>query len=215
MPHGSHVVPGRAGRGTRAVRRGARLVPMRPGLRTRLLVLLVCALACTTAPATAAPSDPVPGPVPGQRAGAGADARTAVGDRRPPFTLPADGEVVRLFLAPAVRWGAGHRGVDVTVTDGVVRAPADGTVTWAGHVVDRGVLTITHAGGLRTSLEPVAALHPVGTTVGRGDPVALLEDRRHGRCTEACVHWGVRDGDVYVDPLRLLAPVTVRLLPWT
>lgn len=167
----------------------------------------------------------------------------AAGSSGAVFTLPVpDGTVLRLFLAPAVRWGPGHRGVDLAVPTvptvptvpsvpsvphgthgGVVRAPADGTVTFAGHVVDRGVLTITHPGGLRSSLEPVVALHPVGTTVRRGEAVAVVEPGI-GHCPSSCVHWGVRRGTgrpdgsgtdwEYVDPLSLLAPREVRLLPW-
>jgi hypothetical protein len=29
----------------------------------------------------------------------------------------------------------------------------------------------------------------------------------------ACLHWGLRRGEVYLDPLSLLAPPEVRLLP--
>lgn len=149
-------------------------------------------------------------------------------ERRPEpvVSLPVDGEVLRLFVAPAVRWGPGHRGVDlVAPPDGVVRAPADGTLVFVGRVVDRGVLTLDHGDGRRSSFEPVTALKPVGTEVRRGDPVAAVEpDGLH--CAVPCVHWGVRraagaagpghDGEpwVYIDPLSLLGPPRVRLLPW-
>jgi hypothetical protein len=36
----------------------------------------------------------------------------------------------------------------------------------------------------------------------------------HGGCpVEACLHWGVRRGETYLDPLTVLRPPRVRLLP--
>src|SRR4051812_9381922 len=47
----------------------------------------------------------------------------------------------RRYEAPAHRYGAGHRGVDVRPMDaGEVRAPAAGTVAFSGPVAGRGVL---------------------------------------------------------------------------
>ena len=67
---------------------------------------------------------------------------------RPPVIAPFD--------PPEVRWGAGHRGVDLGATIGQeVLAPAAGVVTFRGVVVDRGVLVIETLGGLRTTFEPV------------------------------------------------------------
>lgn len=164
-----------------------------------MAVVLAYALTCGLATAAAPTGDVAPA-----RAG---DPPTTL------YAMPADGAVLRLFVRPAVRWGPGHRGVDVASSDGAVVAPADGVVTWAGHVVDRGVLTITHADGLRSSFEPVTALTAVGTAVRRGERVAVVEsDGAH--CRTVCVHWGVRRGTEYLDPLTLVAPRQVRLLPW-
>jgi murein DD-endopeptidase MepM/ murein hydrolase activator NlpD len=115
--------------------------------------------------------------------------------------------VSRRFEAPPQPWSPGHRGVDLTATVGqVVMAPADGVVTFAGRVVDRGVLTVRHLGGLRSSVEPVSALLPVGTPVRRGEPIGTVSADR-GHCPPAtCLHWGVRRGEAYVDPLSLLGP---------
>ncbi|PID54276.1 MAG: peptidase M23, partial [Micrococcales bacterium] len=64
--------------------------------------------------------------------------------------------VSRAFDPPPRRWLAGHRGIDMPAAEGTpVLAPRQGTVTFAGTVVDRGVVTITHPDGLRSSLEPV------------------------------------------------------------
>lgn len=127
------------------------------------------------------------------------------------YRAPTVGSVLRLFDPPAHRWSTGHRGVDIASDDGVVGAPGAGVITFSGTVVDRGVVTITHADGLRTSLEPVADAPPAGTTVQAGDPVGVVE--AVGHCRRACVHWGVRRGETYLDPLSLLGREPVVLLP--
>lgn len=127
--------------------------------------------------------------------------------------LPVQGAVlVRGFEEPAVRWGPGHRGVDLAVTVGTpVGSPAAGVVVFAGRVVDREVITVRHADGLRSSLEPVSADVAVGAAVAPGDVVGHLGTGGH--CT-GCLHWGVRDGERYLDPLSLLgSDGVVRLLP--
>ncbi|PFG35961.1 peptidase M23-like protein [Flavimobilis soli] len=123
------------------------------------------------------------------------------------------GGVVHGFDPPAQAWLAGHRGVDLTASVGdVVRSPADGVVTFAGPVAGRGVLVVTHDDGLRTSLEPVDATVARGSRVSAGDPVATLSTDP-GHCTPAaCLHWGVRAGETYVDPLALLGRVRIVLL---
>nr|WP_297425540.1 M23 family metallopeptidase [uncultured Actinotalea sp.] len=128
-------------------------------------------------------------------------------------TLPVDDtRLLRAFAAPSVRWGPGHRGVDLAADVGApVRAPADGVVVVARRVVERDVLTVLHADGLRSSLEPVDADVAVGTPVRAGQVVGRLATGGH--CA-GCLHWGVRDGERYVDPLGLLdGDVVVRLLP--
>jgi murein DD-endopeptidase MepM/ murein hydrolase activator NlpD len=127
------------------------------------------------------------------------------------YRTPAVGRVLRLFDPPAQRWAAGHRGVDLASDDGIVSAPGAGVVTFSGTVVDRGVVTITHADGLRSSLEPVGDAPAAGTTVRAGDPVGTVESVGH--CSRACVHWGVRRGETYLDPLSLLGREPVVLLP--
>lgn len=119
-----------------------------------------------------------------------------------PVTGPV--RVLRPFVAPAQRWSPGHRGVDLALDEGgTVVAPGPGTVTVASGVVDRGVVTIAHPDGRRSSLEPVTATVAVGQPVAAGEPVGSLSDER-SHCTPACLHWGVREGDAYLDPLALL-----------
>jgi murein DD-endopeptidase MepM/ murein hydrolase activator NlpD len=121
--------------------------------------------------------------------------------------LAGEPAVLRDFRAPAQRWSPGHRGVDLAAAPGqVVTAPAAGVVAYAGVVVDRGVLAIAHAGGLRTSYEPVAALVAAGQPVRRGQAVARVTGGP-GHCAPAvCLHWGARRDGTYVDPLTLLRP---------
>jgi hypothetical protein len=52
----------------------------------------------------------------------------------------------------------------------------------------------------------------VGRRVTSGARIGTVEDGpRH--CPETCLHWGLLRGDVYLDPLTLLGPRPVRLLP--
>ncbi|MBU8742992.1 peptidoglycan DD-metalloendopeptidase family protein [Micrococcus luteus] len=131
-----------------------------------------------------------------------------------PVAGAAPGDVLRAFVAPERPWGRGHRGVDLAVPSGAaIRAPAAGRVVFAGVVVDRPVLTLEHADGTRSSLEPVEADVTVGAVVAAGDPVGRLAEASP-HCPRACVHWGVRepDGwrvgdaafDRYLDPLVLI-----------
>ena len=123
--------------------------------------------------------------------------------------------LVPFAAPPGTGTRAGHRGVDLAAAAGTaVRAPAAGVVVFAGRLVDRGVVSIDHGGGLRSSLEPVTASVVRGARVA---PVQLVGtvDAGHPRCAPAvCLHWGVRLDGEYLDPMLLLAPVRVRLLPW-
>lgn len=128
-----------------------------------------------------------------------------------PYGPPVPGALTRRFDPPAVPWGAGHRGVDLEAAPGdEVRSPAAGVVSFAGVVVGRGVVTVRHPDGLRSSLEPVTAAVRAGDVVAAGDLLGTLEPGG----THLGVHWGVRDGEVYRDPLGLLpAAGPVVLLP--
>jgi murein DD-endopeptidase MepM/ murein hydrolase activator NlpD len=131
-------------------------------------------------------------------------------------TLRESGLLVNDFAPPSVRWGAGHRGVDLATDAGAaVIAPSAGVVTFSGFVVDRPLVVITHADGLRSTLEPVAESPPVGTSVTSGTAVGVVPDAAQSHCAPvACVHWGVRRGTEYIDPLALVGAVEpIVLLP--
>ena len=141
-----------------------------------------------------------------------------VPDPADPFRWPLDGElrVVVAFDPPAKPWLPGHRGVDLAAAPAqLVYAAGPGTVAFAGHVAGVGVVSIDHAGGLRTTYEPVEpTVHP-GDRVIAGTPIGRIGARIDGCPTSeaACLHWGLRRGDVYLDPLALLGLGRVRLLP--
>ena len=126
----------------------------------------------------------------------------------------ASPEVVRAFDPPSQPWLAGHRGVDLSASDGAaVVSPGPGRVTYASSVAGRGVVVVAHPGGLRSTLEPVRAGVPVGTTVATGEVVGTLEDAP-GHCAPArCLHWGVLRGRTYLDPVLLVQRREVVLLP--
>ena len=116
--------------------------------------------------------------------------------------------MVRPFDPPAQPWLTGHRGVDLAAPPStVVCSAGPGTVLFAGRVAGRGVVSVTHAGGLRTTYEPVTASVRAGQVVARGDPLGRLEPGHPG------LHWGLRRGETYLDPLMLLGFGRVRLLP--
>jgi murein DD-endopeptidase MepM/ murein hydrolase activator NlpD len=131
-----------------------------------------------------------------------------------PWSRPVDGEVARPFDPPPDRYGAGHRGVDLAGAPGSpVRAAGDGVVVFAGMVAGRPVVSVDHAGGLRTTYEPVEPAVGAGQEVARGAVLGTLSGGHAGCPVAACLHWGLRRGEVYLDPLSLLAPPEVRLLP--
>ena len=124
--------------------------------------------------------------------------------------------VVHPFDPPAQVWSAGHRGVDLVAGPGtLVLAPCAGTVTFTGTVVDRPVMTVTCQDGLRSSVEPVLATVAVGDEVAPGDPVGTVVASAATHCAPTtCLHWGVRRGAQYLDPMSLLTGAgPVVLLP--
>ncbi|MFT3877620.1 MAG: peptidoglycan DD-metalloendopeptidase family protein [Propioniciclava sp.] len=124
---------------------------------------------------------------------------------------PLRGAVVRGFDPPEVAWGAGHRGVDVAGAVGAaVRAPRDGVISFAGAVAGRPVLVVDH-GETRTTLEPVTAAVAVGRRVSAGEVIGHLS-AGHACAAEACLHWGLKRGEEYLDPLVSVSD-GVRLLP--
>ncbi len=139
------------------------------------------------------------------------------GPRTGTFGWPLAGRpaVVRAFEAPALPYGSGHRGVDLaSVAAAPVLTAGAGTVVFAGVVAGRGVVSVDHPGGLRTTYEPVAPIVTAGDQVARGDQLGTVQLGHPGCTAPACLHWGVRRGPSdYLNPLRLVVMARVRLLP--
>jgi murein DD-endopeptidase MepM/ murein hydrolase activator NlpD len=162
----------------------------------RALVVLLSALVWLLAPA-----------------GALAEPTAPAGPARWAAPLPAL-TVTRPFDVLPSRYSAGHRGVDLAGAPGSpVLTAGDGVVAFAGMVAGRPVVSIDHAGGLRTTYEPVDPSVGAGQAVARGSPIGTLVAGHAGCPASACLHWGLRRGADYLDPIALLAPPPVRLLP--
>jgi murein DD-endopeptidase MepM/ murein hydrolase activator NlpD len=125
---------------------------------------------------------------------------------------PLAGPVVRGFDPPDQPWLAGHRGVDLlgNVGSDVVAAMA-GRVVFAGTLAGRGVVVVAH-GALRTTYLPVRPRVTVGDEVATGQLIGRLREG-HGCPGGWCLHWGLKRGDTYLDPLSLLEVGPLRLLP--
>ncbi|MFF3443695.1 murein hydrolase activator EnvC family protein [Streptosporangium sp. NPDC002721] len=122
-------------------------------------------------------------------------------------------QVLRGFAPPAQPWLAGHRGADLAASPGAeVRAAGAGTVGYAGPLANRGVVTVIHPGGLRTTYLPVQPSVRRGQAVAAGEVIGTLQDVP-GHCPAACLHWGLLRDRAYLDPLLLLGHGQVRLLP--
>ena len=122
----------------------------------------------------------------------------------------------RGFDPPATPWARGHRGVDLPARlGGPVLATGPGRVAFVGTVAGRGVVTIDHGNGLTTTYEPVSARVAVGDPVSAGQVVGVVGRGSH--CATTCLHWGLKQGDRYLDPVEADevpdGPGSLRLVP--
>jgi murein DD-endopeptidase MepM/ murein hydrolase activator NlpD len=138
------------------------------------------------------------------------------GGRARTFTWPLSPQpgVHRRFELPRDQYSRGHRGVDLLAAVGQpVLSVGEGVVAFSGVIAGRGVVTIRHADGLRTSYEPVDARLTSGSVVHRGDKIGVLS-RAAGHCVPlTCLHWGAISGQTYRDPLSLVSFGRPILLP--
>lgn len=122
-----------------------------------------------------------------------------------------DRAVGRSFEAPADPYGPGHRGVDLRAAVGAdVRAVAAGRVTFVGRVGGTPVVTIDH-GGERSTYQPVEARVRVGDAVDARQVIGTLLGT-HSHCAGACLHLGRIAGNLYLNPMELLAGGRFRLI---
>jgi Peptidase family M23 len=131
---------------------------------------------------------------------------------------PVSGAVVRPFVAPIAVYAAGHRGVDFAAAPSThVRAANDGTVSFAGDVAGSLHVVVAHTGGIRTSYSFLASADvQTGDPVRRGEVIGRAGGSAEGH-EPGVLHFGVRVGDRYVDPMLLFRPrdltQIVRLVP--
>jgi murein DD-endopeptidase MepM/ murein hydrolase activator NlpD len=171
-------------------------------LRSSALILAVITVIGTAGAGGAGGTSGAPSSVvSGTRAVWSADVAVA----SPQWNWPIAGAqaIARPYLAPATKYGAGHRGVDLAGAGDLI-APADGIVHFSGRVVDRGVLSIDHGGGLLSSYEPVETDLVAGDPVLRGDVIGEILP---GHCRSPCLHLGARIDGEYVSPLLHLGGV--------
>jgi murein DD-endopeptidase MepM/ murein hydrolase activator NlpD len=130
------------------------------------------------------------------------------------WPLPDPHHVERGFDPPPQPWLPGHRGVDLSGHAGEpVLAAGTGIVAFAGPVARVPVVSILHPDGLLTTYQPVHTLLQTGDPVVAGQPIGLLVSIGSHCSPAACLHWGLRRGADYLDPLALLHLNPVRLLP--
>ncbi|MDQ1482687.1 MAG: hypothetical protein QOF35_763, partial [Actinomycetota bacterium] len=123
-------------------------------------------------------------------------------------------EVLRPFEQPLHEWSRGHRGVDLLAALGQpVLSAGQGVVAFSGVVAGRGVVTVRHSGGLRTTYEPVDDRLESGASVARGARIGVLSPAPGHCAPQTCLHWGAISGRSYQDPLTLLGFGPPILLP--
>lgn len=123
-----------------------------------------------------------------------------------------DAPVTRVFDLKHGPYRAGHRGVDLLAPQGSrVIAPESGEVTFAGTVVDRPVLSLLISGRYLLSVEPVVTQLQPGDRVRRGETLGTVQGVGH--CAASCVHLGVREDGMYLNPVRFFGQFRPRLLP--
>ena len=76
-----------------------------------------------------------------------------------------------------------------------------------------GVVAVRHPGGLETTYEPVRAAVHAGARVLTGTVLGEVVAPGSHCAPAVCLHWGLRRGSAYLDPLSLVGAGQVRLLP--
>ncbi|MBT1165088.1 M23 family metallopeptidase [Bifidobacterium felsineum] len=115
-------------------------------------------------------------------------------------------QINQSFDRPITPWAPGHRGVDLIAGSGeTITAPHAGTISFAGRVGGKDVVSIRHRGGVTSTFEPATTDLTLGSAVSRGEIVGTVEgDSDH--CESHCLHWGLKRGaDDYLNPERYAA----------
>lgn len=131
------------------------------------------------------------------------------------FDWPVDDpQVEQQFERPINPWAPGHRGVDLVAEQGtVILSPQAGTVSSAGKVAGKDVVSVRHRGGVTSTFEPAVTELSVGDTISRRQPVGIVEGSSD-HCEDRCLHWGLKRGTVdYLDPQQYAGSRKIVLKP--
>jgi murein DD-endopeptidase MepM/ murein hydrolase activator NlpD len=126
----------------------------------------------------------------------------------PCWRPPVSATIADPFRQPACRWCPGNRGIEYATSAGeTVRAVASGRVEFAGRVAGRWYVVVGHADGLRVTYG-----HLTRTRLAAGDVIVVGQVLGE---TAGAFHFGVRQGDVYIDPAPMIGRLVgvVRLVP--
>ncbi len=133
---------------------------------------------------------------------------SGVAHARPCWHPPVRAPVVDPFREPECRWCPGNRGIEYDTSPGrPVTAVATGRVTFAGSIAGTVYVVVRHGDDLRITYGNLSSTsYDVGDLVVRG----VILGRSGGN-----LHFGVRQGERYVDPAPYLGrPVyRPRLIP--
>lgn len=143
------------------------------------------------------------------------DLRGAMAISANPIRLPVDDpQVEQQFERPINPWAPGHRGVDLVAEQGtVILSPQAGTVSFAGKVAGKDVVSVRHRGGVTSTFEPAVTELSVGDTISRRQPVGIVEGSSD-HCEDRCLHWGLKRGTAdYLDPQQYAGSRKIVLKP--
>ena len=123
----------------------------------------------------------------------------------PPVIPPL--KLTRVYLAPATKYGSGHRGIDLETSEGaVLMAPASGTVVFSGLVAIKPVVVLSHSATLKSTFEPACSDLPVGSSVQAGQVFGQVCSASYpSHCAPLlCLHFAAKTTDGYLSPEFLM-----------
>lgn len=123
-------------------------------------------------------------------------------------------QVEQEFDSPIAPWAPGHRGVDLMVAPGTeILAPQSGTISFAGTVAGKHVVSVRHRGGITSTFEPATTTLNVGATVTRGQHIGTIGGTSD-HCEDRCLHWGLKRGTAdYLSPQQYAGNRKIALKP--
>jgi murein DD-endopeptidase MepM/ murein hydrolase activator NlpD len=127
------------------------------------------------------------------------------------YAWPVTGPVIRGFELPNGPYSSGHRGIDIAAPFGSpVHAAEAGTVSFAGWVAGALFASIDHPDGYRSTYSWLSAVSVhKGDAVTRGQVVASSGHGHPEVPSPTHLHFGVRLGSQYLDPMLFLGPGSV------